>query len=156
VNASSACTQNRLPAHSLLTWKLSTKCADALRVVWLICHLWFPNHMAPIAQSWISGGFGLFVSFKHDCPMCRMMIQPNDPRTHPIIGHRQPLSELVKAIGPQTPLGLKLAHVAAFFSEYRPVIGDGNCFYRWYVSMLKRAMWQHSVMRSSITRQVML
>ena len=64
---------------------------------------------------------------------CRQTVQPNDPRLVPLIGERGRLERLMQSHASVKDLVRNLETILPAFPEYRPVIGDGNCFYRWCV-----------------------
>jgi hypothetical protein len=67
-------------------------------------------------------------------------MQPNDPQQVPVFGDRTALANLIRANESNSALATKLQQVEAAFPEYRPVIGDGNCFYRWCACQVARGV----------------
>lgn len=63
--------------------------------------------------------------------VCRQTFQPNDPRQVPLVGERRSLQQLMEAYAQMPEFVRNLEVVMPSFPEYRAVIGDGNCFYRW-------------------------
>jgi hypothetical protein len=61
---------------------------------------------------------------------CRMTVQPNDPNNQPLVGCKLPLETLISAYPHDKAMQMKLHTLVPFFPRYRPIIGDGNCFYR--------------------------
>ena len=65
--------------------------------------------------------------------MCRRhTYQPNNPNVHPPVGEKMPIAHLIASCQHKPVLHAKLLMLSEFFSDYRPVLGDGNCFYRRY------------------------
>lgn len=65
-------------------------------------------------------------------------MQPNDPQQVPVVGDRTAVANLIQANESNSALATKLQQVETAFPEYRPVIGDGNCFYRWCACQVAR------------------
>jgi Peptidase C65 Otubain len=63
--------------------------------------------------------------------LCRGIVQPNDPERKPRVDSVRPLHALMRQSMHDVRLHSKLAELHSAFPHYRPVIGDGNCFYRW-------------------------
>eukprot|EP00892_Ulva_mutabilis_P005539 jgi/Ulvmu1/3357/UM156_0014.1 len=58
--------------------------------------------------------------------------QPNDPNVQPLVGDKQPIAHLISTCQHKPALKAKLEMLLRHFSQYRPILGDGNCFYRSY------------------------
>lgn len=63
--------------------------------------------------------------------LCRDTQQPNDPNVHSLVGCVHNFTVLVELQKNNEGMHDKLLMLAPFIHQYRPVIGDGNCFYRW-------------------------
>jgi hypothetical protein len=58
-----------------------------------------------------------------------------------LVGARQPLSRLAARYAASSPsLAARLAELAPEFASCRPVMGDGNCFYRGFIFALLEAL----------------
>ena len=64
-------------------------------------------------------------------PACRETLQPNDPARVPVVGAKLELEVLIAQCVDDAPLLEKLQSLHEAFPHFRPVLGDGNCFYRW-------------------------
>ena len=77
-------------------------------------------------------------------------MQPNDPRQVPLVGERLPLEDLMEMHKSNPALQTKLQFIEDAFPEYRPVIGDGNCFYRWCAHRLCRILQPRLAVKAAL------